>query len=317
MITVDSHTHVNYSGLSLNDIIKYLDKNRIDCCWLLSWEEIAPGPWPYQHLSIEALYEAYSKYPSRIVPFYAPDSHRDDATTQLEYWYRKGIRGCGEMKATLNWESNNAKKILSTVEKLKIPLVFHMEESGRRIGPRSSAIFDRTLYRGLNTTRKIYQIPQRVLRLLTNIYSPFRNRLEYYTFPGYMLDFASLEVVLADYPSVNYIAHGPMFWKHISADADTSTETYPRGPIISEGIIWRLLRDYPNLYADTSAASGLNALTRDPVNVKRFLSLFEDKILYGTDNVMKGQKDFLDSLRLARETYEKIYGKNACRLIHR
>lgn len=317
MSVLDSHMHVNFAGFSLGDIIKYLDKNRIDCCWLLSWEEISPGAWHYQHLSIEDIYDAYLKYPSRIIPFYAPDPYKDYATIELEYWYQKGIRGCGEMKSTLGWGSSNIQKILSKVQKLRMPLVFHMEESETRINPRSSAIYDRILCSGLQTTRKIYQIPKRVLHTLVNCYSPLRNRLEYYTFPGYMLDFASLEVVLAEYPNVNFIAHGPMFWKHISADANTRNEMYPKGPVISEGIIWRLLTDYPNLYADISAFSGLNALTRDPLKARGFLSLFENKILYGTDNEMRGQRDFLDSLGLSRETYEKIYGKNACRLINR
>jgi predicted TIM-barrel fold metal-dependent hydrolase len=45
--------------------------------------------------------------------------------------------------------------------------------------------------------------------------------------------------------------------------------------------------------------------------------LFEDKILYGTDNVMEEQREFLNSLSLPKGTYSKIYGENACRLINR
>ena len=316
MTVVDSHMHVNFAGFSLDKIIKYLDKNRIDCCWLLSWEEISPEPWHYQHLSIEDIYDAYLKYPSRIIPMYAPDPHKENAAAELEYWCQKGIRGCGEMKSTLHWESSKVKKILSTIEKLRIPLVFHMEESASRVMLDSSAIYAKILCRGLQTTRKAYQIPRRALQLLVSLYSPLRNRLKYYTFPGYMLDFASLEIALKDYPNVNLIAHGPMFWKYISADAAIRKESYPKGPVVGEGIIWRLLRDYPNLYADISAG-GLNALTRDPPNTKRFLSLFENKILYGTDNIIKGQRDFLNSLGLSQGTYRKIYGENACRLVNK
>jgi len=314
MTVVDSHMHVNFAGFSLDKIIKYLDKNRIDYCWLLSWEEINPGPWNYQHLSIEDIYHAYLKYPSRIIPMYAPDPHKENAAAELEYWCQKGIRGCGEMKSTLHWESSKVKKILSTIEKLGIPLVFHMEESKPFLIPYSSALYDKILCRGLQTTRKAYQIPRRALQLLVSLYSPLRNRLKYYTFPGYMLDFASLEIALKDYPNVSFIAHGPMFWKHISTDADASKEVYPKGPVAGEGIIWRLLRNYPNLYADISAG-GFNALTRDTLNAKKFLSLFEDKILYGTDNDTKGQRDFLNSLGLSQGTYRKIYGENACRLV--
>ncbi|MHB8105392.1 MAG: amidohydrolase family protein [Dehalococcoidales bacterium] len=315
MTVVDSHMHVNFNGQSSDDIIRYLDRKRIDCCWLLSWEEISHGLWPYQYLSVEDIYEAYLKYPSRIIPFYAPDPHKSDASAQLQNWHQKGIRGCGELKATLNWESDRIRAILQTAKRLKMPLVFHMEESESRHIPRSDAIYDRILFSALETERKIYQIPRSVLRLLASSCKPLKDTVRSYTFPGYMLDFASLEVALRDFPDVNFVAHGPMFWKHISYDVVICKETLPKGPVIGEGIIWRLLRDYPNLYADTSADSGLNALTRDRENAKRFLSLFEDKILYGTDNVIKGQKDFLNSLGLSQGTYKKIYGDNAYRLI--
>ena len=321
MSVTDSHLHVNFAGLSLDDVIRYLDANRIDFCWLLSLEEINPGPWHpgswlYEHSSIEDVYDAYLKHPTRIIPFHAPDPHKDNAATELEYWCQRGIRGCGEMKATLNWGSSGVQKILATVEKYGTPLVFHMEESEARINLNSSSIFNRILYRGLKTEKKLYKIPKKVLLNLINRYSPLKNRFEYYTFPGYMLDFASLEVALTDYPNINYVAHGPMFWKHISADASGSNEMYPKGPVVGEGIIWRLLADYPNLYADISALSGLNALTRDSQNAKRFLSLFKDKILYGTDNYMRGLGDFLNSLGLSKEAHKNIFGENASRLIN-
>ncbi len=106
-----------------------------------------------------------------------------------------------------------------------------------------------------------------------------------------------------------------MFWKHISADAPLRREIQPTGPVTGEGIIWRLLREHPNLYADMSATSGLNALARDPGNAKVFLSTFADKILYGTDNVLADQRRFLDSLGLSSRTYSRVYGENACSLI--
>ena len=316
MTLVDSHLHVNIYGFSLSDIIKYLDKERMDYCWLLSWEETNRGPWPYENASVEDIYEAYLKHPSRIIPFYAPDPHQNDATAQLENWHKKGIRGCGELKATLNWDSEQVRALLQTARRLKMPVVFHMEESECRDIPYSDKLYDRLLFYGLRMKRKIYKIPQRILQLLVKSYAPLRNRTKSYVFPGYMLEMASLENTLRDYPDVNFVAHGPMFYKHIYADGVIRSEVYPRGPVSGKGIIRRLLRDYPNLYVDISARSGLNALTRDPANAKTFLSVFGDKILYGTDNLVDlGQKDFLESLHLSRTTYRNIYGQNACRLI--
>jgi predicted TIM-barrel fold metal-dependent hydrolase len=313
--SVDSHLHVNYNGLSLKDIIRYLDNQRIDTCWLLTWEEVNPGRWDYKHLKIEAIYRAYQEYPTRVIPFYAPDPHKPQASLELENWCQKGIRGCGELKATLNWNSAEIKPFLKTVAKLRLPLVFHMEESRHYEIPCSDAIYDRVLFYGLRTQRKIYQIPRYFLKLLTDKYTPLKNRSKSYFFPGYMLDFASLEASLKEHPDINFIGHGLMFWKYISADGHDCKDNLPRGPVNGEGIIWRLLREYPNLYADLSGLSGLNALTRDPQNARKFLSLFETRMLYGTDNFLKGQKEFLNSLKLDQSTYDRILGDNAGRII--
>jgi predicted TIM-barrel fold metal-dependent hydrolase len=319
MTLIDSHFHVNYNGFSSIEIIKYLDRERIDYCWLLSWEEIDPGPWDYQHLAVDDIYDAFLKYSSRIIPFYAPDPHRDDVVSQMEKWSQKGIRGYGELKATINWNSEKMIPILKTARRLKMPIVFHMEENENRDIPYSDKLWDKILFYGVNNEKKILTIPRKILLILTNNFAPLKNRKQSYYFPGYMLDFASLEARLQDYPDVNFVAHGLMFWKYISSDAANYKDPLPKNSVNGDGIIWRLLKGYPNLYADTSGPSGLNALTRDPAATKRFLSMFEDKILFGTDNCdnsMKRQKDYLRSLELPEYIYKKIYGDNAYRLLH-
>jgi hypothetical protein len=316
MSVVDAHLHVNFHGFSARSLVRYMNKEKIDCCWLLTWDEVNPELWPYQHLSVEDIFEAYLNYPSRIIPFYAPDPHRIDATFQLENWFKLGVRGCGELKATLNWNSDEVKSLLPTIQRLKLPVVFHMEESRRINIPYSNNIYDKLVYLGLKTERKLYQVPRRVLQTLVNSFVPLKKRTRSYIFPGYMLDFASLETTLREYQGINFIAHGPMFWKNISADALSLNEQLPAGPVSSEGVIYRLLRDYPNLHADISGASGLNALTRDCENAKRFLEIFRDKILYGTDNVMISHQEFLSSLGLSKSTYKKIYGENAVQLLN-
>ena len=45
----------------------------------------------------------------------------------------------------------------------------------------------------------------------------------------------------------------------------------------------RLLTDYPNMYGDLSAGSGLNALNRDENFSRDFLERHQDKLLYGSD----------------------------------
>jgi predicted TIM-barrel fold metal-dependent hydrolase len=49
------------------------------------------------------------------------------------------------------------------------------------------------------------------------------------------------------------------------------------------GLTDRWLADYPNLFADISAGSGLNALQRDEEHARGFLQRHQDKILFGSD----------------------------------
>jgi len=307
--------HVDFNGYSLKRIINYLDINKIDRCWLLTWEETNPGPWSYKPLPIETVYEAFLEYPTRIIPFYAPDPHRSDAALSLENWNKKGIRGCGELKATINWNSSDMIPIFQMLRKYQMPLLFHMEESEYRDIRYSYAFDNRLFHLELDDSKKIYRVPRRVLQILINNFTPLKIRNKSYYFPGYMLDFASLENTLRENPDICLVAHGPMFWIYMSGDVIDSSNLLPKGPVRHEGIIWRLLRQYPNLRADISGASGLNALTRDPENAKRFLSMFENKILFGSDNVIKGRREFLDSLRLSKSTYQKVYGENASNLL--
>src|SRR5260370_18691026 len=58
---------------------------------------------------------------------------------------------------------------------------------------------------------------------------------------------------------------------------------YPKGPVTPGGITDRLLSDYPNVYADSSAGSGLNALLRDEGHARAFLVRHQDKLMFGSD----------------------------------
>ena len=58
---------------------------------------------------------------------------------------------------------------------------------------------------------------------------------------------------------------------------------YPKGPVTRGGLTDRYLSDYPNMYGDLSAGSGLNALTRDEAFARDFLNRHQDKLLYGSD----------------------------------
>jgi predicted TIM-barrel fold metal-dependent hydrolase len=88
--------------------------------------------------------------------------------------------------------------------------------------------------------------------------------------------------VLKAYPRTRFIGHANSFWAHVSADfADQAS--YPEGPIVRGGLADRLLADYPNMFADMSANSAHNALSRDAAFTTDFLKRHQDKLHFGSD----------------------------------
>lgn len=133
-----------------------------------------------------------------------------------------------------------------------------------------------------------------------------------------------LERLLQSLPHTVFIGHGPHFWAEISGDVtEDQFGTYPEGPVAPGGAVPRLLKEYPNMYADTSAMSAYNALTRDQEFGCRFLEEFQDKIMFGTDLCVHGQEirivEYLNGLlkagRISGEAYDKITRTNAQRLL--
>lgn len=88
--------------------------------------------------------------------------------------------------------------------------------------------------------------------------------------------------ILEKYPRVNFIGHAQTFWAYMDKNCDPKV-MYPRGKVAPGGLTDRYLTDYPNMFADTSAGSGLNFLFRDEDNAKDFLSRHQDKLLFGSD----------------------------------
>lgn len=88
--------------------------------------------------------------------------------------------------------------------------------------------------------------------------------------------------VLEKHPRVNFIGHAQTWWGNVDARHEQKV-LYPSGKVTPGGITDRLLRDYPNMYGDHSAGSGLNFLTRDPDHAAAFLERHQDKLLFGSD----------------------------------
>ena len=133
-----------------------------------------------------------------------------------------------------------------------------------------------------------------------------------------------LERLLQLAPDTLVIGHGPGFWAEVGAWITPAQRwSYPKGPITEEGATWHLLRTYPNMYADLSANSGFNAITRDPETGIRFLHEFQDKLLFGTDACFGETrsphlgylKGLHESGKLSHEAYNKIMYINVCKLL--
>ncbi|MBX7211287.1 MAG: amidohydrolase [Verrucomicrobiaceae bacterium] len=98
----------------------------------------------------------------------------------------------------------------------------------------------------------------------------------------YNLGYDRFYKMLEKFPRTNFIGHAQCFWGNIDKNHD-QTQNYPKGSVTPGGITDRYLSDYPNIFADMSAGSGLNALERDEEHTRGFLGRHQDKILYGSD----------------------------------
>jgi predicted TIM-barrel fold metal-dependent hydrolase len=126
------------------------------------------------------------------------------------------------------------------------------------------------------------------------------------------------------FPKAKFIGHAQTWWGNIDRKHD-QTAMYPKGPVTPGGITDRLLSDYPNVYADTSAGSGLNALLRDEDHARAFLERHQDKLMFGSDcsdsvgsgSGCSGSQCVAALKRLApsAEILHKIFRQNSVRIL--
>lgn len=317
---IDAHFHIGLNNYNtVESIINYLDKNKIEKIFLLSWDEYEPSiKTIYQNLSVENIWDAYLKYPDRIVPFFAPDPLRENSLELLTKYHNMGIKGFAELKSPIKWDNEKLKNILEYLNANRMPLIFHMEEGGKRRVPRTKGKLDLFLTKYSSPTKwkgLSFMLLSAVGYLSKRFKDRVKNSFEIKEHPGYLMDFILLEKVLDKYKDIRFIGHGPFFWKGIASDFDKKTETYPNGKISGKGIAYLLMERYKNLYADISGPSGYNAITRDQEFTKKMVVDLQDKILFGTDNF---DYDFVGVIE--RSTFDniikdKIMGLNALKII--
>lgn len=130
-----------------------------------------------------------------------------------------------------------------------------------------------------------------------------------------------LENVLKTFPQGTFIGHGPGWWASISGGlTQADLAGYPKGEVAPGGAMDALMERYDNIYADLSAGSGSNAISRDLKFGREFLLRRADRIMFGTDFLSPGQDVpqfdlFEKQLELPAEVQAKIFRDNARRLL--
>jgi len=99
----------------------------------------------------------------------------------------------------------------------------------------------------------------------------------------YNMGFERLGKMLEKFPKTKFIGHAQTMWANIDENHADQRVLYPKGKVTPGGVTDRYLADNANMFADMSAGSGLNALTRDEEHARGFLERHQDKILYGSD----------------------------------
>ena len=293
---VDVHQHAFWHSHDDEAVVRNMDEHGIGLTWLLTWEgwadEVDERTYAgaldprgdHVWLPLQGVVEAHRRYPDRFIPGYCPNPRDPYAPQKLESAVSLfGIKTCGEWKFRLPFDDPRCIALFWKAGELGLPVTLHLD------------------------------VP---------FLPPATGRdLQPYWYGGTV---ANLERTLQQCPDTIFIGHAQHFWAEISADVTAEDfSTYPKGPIRKEGAIVRLLSEYPNLHADISAGSGMNALTRDSEYGYRFLDQFQDKLYFGTDLCRYQQelpiidylKDALKEGRIAQQVYDKIAFKNAKRLL--
>ena len=144
-----------------------------------------------------------------------------------------------------------------------------------------------------------------------------------------------LEHTLQKFPDLIMLGHGPVFWAEISrleTPADRGFVFGPNGdqvgrlpdyPIKAEGVVPKLFRRYPNLYGDLSDGTACNAMARDPEYGPKFMTEFQDRLMFGTDvcafdtpfPLVDLLLQWRDTKKISEQVFNKIARENAIKLL--
>lgn len=284
---IDAHNHADWCGHNLYKFIENMDRYHIDKTWLLSWE--------------------------------CPEDEYDPA-------YNNRVN----LDASENLGPISFARCLSYAERCPDRFILGYAPDPRKanaIDKLKSAVdlYDVKVYGELKL-RMMLDNPDaiRMYRVCGELGLPVTVHIDYefnrkssYPRPNYWYGggIDAFERAIAKCPETNFLGHAPGFWSHISGDDLYDKDPYPRTPVVPGGKLIQMLESYPNLYCDWSAGSGCNAMKRDPEFARKFLLTYQDRILYARDYFDNGHQEFLQTMDLPQEVLDKIYYKNAMKLI--
>jgi predicted TIM-barrel fold metal-dependent hydrolase len=286
---IDVHNHPSWHGHSMDKIVRNMDEMGIAKTWLLACEssptemDVAPHYYAKMDprgcgLPLWMVVEALQRHPDRFIGGWAPDPRERHARARLQAAVEiHNIRVYGEMKFRMRYDNQDALAMYTLCAELGLPVLFHLEAPP---------------YRLQQQVADIHAWPE-----------------------WYGGGIEVVETICRSCAQTAFIGHGPGFWREISGNASTSPKVYPDGPVLPDGPVTRLMRAFPNLYADLSGGSGLNALSRDRQHALGFLTEFQDRLLFGRDGFDARLAEFLTSLELAPGILDKVLHANAERLI--
>jgi len=290
---IDAHQHAFWQGRDDAGLVADMDRQGIDQAWLLTWLIAPEEDVPYNHgvlnpahVRADGTHEgiplsdglaARARFPERFLLGFCPHPGWANAPALLEAACRlHGVRVCGEWKARMPLDDPRCVNLFRQAGRLGCPVILHLQPP---------------YLKDPKTGQRNYQA-------------------EWY---GGAID--NLRRALEACPETNFIGHAQGFWREISGAADEEPALYPPGPIIPGGRLQTLLDDHPNLYADLSAGSGLNALRRDPAHAREFLIRYSQRLLFGRDQHGGDLQDFLATLDLPENVRAAIFCGNARRFV--
>ena len=201
------------------------------------------------------------------------------------------IQGCGVTNAVLLTRAPDEDKVKQEMQKR--PGVFVRSVATDPAQPDAAEVIRKTIQDGAVSVGELkYHLAldspemRRVYEVCAEMHVPVMMHIQNFPhFAGelpYNTGYPQFDKILHSYPNTKFLGHGDLFWAHISADVPTD-RGYPSGPIKPGGLTDKFLSDYPNLYADMSANSGNNALSRDPAFSRDFIVRHRSKLIFGSD----------------------------------